>query len=186
MFRALITRVRFVPVVGLAVYASTKSFQSQWNVNFSQNPSWPLSRSFFAICEESVNNDETDQENMEDELIMVPDVPEGEEEEWIAEKEKCSFCKHFMLSPCREEFKKWTKCVDLAKSKELDFVKSCTHYTRALMDCTTDHSEYFSATRPDEGDDIDEEGEGEAAGEGEDRGESDKQSATETSEESKN
>ena len=59
------------------------------------------------------------------------------------EKEECPFCKHFLLSPCAVEFKKWSKCVDKCKVDESDFVKVCEKYTKKLLDCTSEHVEYF-------------------------------------------
>jgi hypothetical protein len=139
-----------------------------------------------ALCDESIqqSNNETavsqdKEDSLEEEKPSVEplyvedliDTPEAEAE-WDAQKEKCSFCRHFMLSPCRQEFKKWAKCVDIAKAKDIDFVYACQHYTRALMTCTESNSEYFAATRPDEGDDVQQESEEEQGHEGIQEGQS--------------
>lgn len=90
------------------------------------------------------------------EVLTIGD-DELEDKDWLLEKEKCSFCKFFLGSPCKNHFIKWSKCVDLAKSRELDFVKSCSVYTKALMDCTSANDEYFSKAREQAGNSNDEE-----------------------------
>jgi len=74
---------------------------------------------------------------------LVIEDDEAKDAEWDVEKEKCSFCRQFLQSPCKAQFRRWSKCVDLAKEKDMDFVKSCKDYTNALMDCTSDNSSYF-------------------------------------------
>mmetsp|Transcript_28070 Transcript_28070/g.47218 ORF Transcript_28070/g.47218 Transcript_28070/m.47218 type:complete len:203 (-) Transcript_28070:161-769(-) len=69
---------------------------------------------------------------------------EDDDKDWEAEKEKCSFCKFFIESPCKKHFKKWSKCVDKAKEDETDFASVCSEFTQALMLCTSQHPEYFS------------------------------------------
>ena len=68
---------------------------------------------------------------------------EEEDEEWPIEKEECPFCRHFLQSPCANQFKKWSKCVDKCKVDETDFVKVCEEYTKDLLDCTALHVDYF-------------------------------------------
>lgn len=82
-----------------------------------------------------------------------------EDEEWEIEKEKCSFCKHFLKSPCKSQFKHWSKCVDKAKEDNDDFVSVCTSQTEALIMCTTANPDYFndlnqSGEKSDDEDDI--------------------------------
>lgn len=101
-----------------------------------------LRPTYFAKCHE--DTDET--KPVEEFRIVIPDE-ELEDQEWLLEKEKCSFCKFFLGSPCRNQFTKWSKCVDLAKSKDQDFVKACSVYTKDLMDCSSDNDEYFAKAR---------------------------------------
>jgi hypothetical protein len=116
---------------------------------------------FVAKCQEVPTTDASVTSHV---VISIGD-DELEDKDWLLEKEKCSFCKFFLGSPCRNHFIKWSKCVDLAKSKELDFVKSCSVYTKALMDCTSANDEYFSKAREQAGnsDEEDEEDEEEPA-----------------------
>ena len=95
----------------------------------------------------------------------VPSTAIGGDEvdEWEVEKEKCSFCRAFLKSPCKLPFKNWSICVDKAKAEEADFVKVCSEYTGALLECTSSHSEFF--TDLDKNDE--EEGEDEAESEAE-------------------
>mmetsp|Transcript_5746 Transcript_5746/g.6269 ORF Transcript_5746/g.6269 Transcript_5746/m.6269 type:complete len:137 (-) Transcript_5746:71-481(-) len=74
-------------------------------------------------------------------------MSEEEDKKWEEEKQHCSFCRSFLQSPCKEPFKKWSRCVDRAKDKDVDFIEACQTYTRALMNCTKEHEEYFSALR---------------------------------------
>eukprot|EP00607_Mallomonas_marina_P009814 CAMPEP_0182419590 /NCGR_PEP_ID=MMETSP1167-20130531/4008_1 /TAXON_ID=2988 /ORGANISM="Mallomonas Sp, Strain CCMP3275" /LENGTH=172 /DNA_ID=CAMNT_0024594585 /DNA_START=71 /DNA_END=589 /DNA_ORIENTATION=- len=90
----------------------------------------------------------------EDATVMTP---EEEEEQWEIEKEKCSFCKHFLKSPCKAEFKGWSKCVDKAKEEEKDFVSVCNAQTEALILCTTANPEYFQSLSDPENENADNE-----------------------------
>ena len=76
--------------------------------------------------------------------IEIVDDDDEDDAEWMAEKEKCSFCKQFLQSPCKIPFRKWSKCVDKAKEEDLEFVAACFQYTGALIECTTDNQEYFA------------------------------------------
>lgn len=105
------------------------------------------------------------------------EVGEVEEvDDWEVEKEKCSFCKAFLKSPCKLQFKSWSICVDKAKEDNEDFVSKCSEFTDALLECTSQHSEHFAELHKssaesedaDEGWDGDEgETENEGAGVGE-------------------
>ena len=111
------------------------------------------------------------------------EVGEVEEvDDWEVEKEKCSFCKAFLKSPCKLQFKSWSICVDKAKEDNEDFVSKCSEFTDALLECTSQHSEHFAELHKssadseddnegwdgDEGETVKEsEGEGEGVGEAE-------------------
>ena len=84
-----------------------------------------------------------------------------DEAEWEAKKEQCGFCRHFLLSPCSEPFKQWSKCVDKAKAEDKDFVEACSIQTNSLMTCTSSNAQYFQAafpTKDETGDDLDDGG----------------------------
>jgi hypothetical protein len=156
-------------VVSLAVATIAVSSLANQNLH-TQNlltkgfvkPFWSLSP--IAFCEEQSNEvveesvidaeqvllevEKIEEDNIEP--IMVEAGSDEEEAEWEAEKEKCSFCRHFMLSPCRPQFSLWSKCVDKAKLLDKDFILGCKHYTRALMSCTDAHSDYFALPAQEE------------------------------------
>lgn len=67
----------------------------------------------------------------------------GEDEYWAKKARDCSFCKQFLESPCRQPFQHWSRCVDLAKSRDLKFEDACREYTSALFACVGDKQEYF-------------------------------------------
>jgi hypothetical protein len=133
-------------------YSSISSFSSSLNL-------FPLLR-LRAYCEKSnkeKHQNETVEEEDEDEeeepkklkkpdhpIMIEDDTPENDAK-WEEEKQHCSFCKSFLTSPCKEQFKKWSKCVDKAKEMEVDFIEGCSHYTKALMSCTEEHNDYFMA-----------------------------------------
>jgi hypothetical protein len=93
------------------------------------------------------------------EKIIIEDT--GDDEAWEAEKQKCSFCKQFLDSPCKVQFKGWSKCVDKAKELNIDFVAACTDYTDKLLDCTSANNSFFAKVDElhptDDDDDNDEE-----------------------------
>lgn len=100
-----------------------------------------------------------------DELFSGPE----EEEQWEKSKQECSFCSMFLSSPCKEVFKTWSKCVDTARARGVDFTVVCQPYSKALINCTISHPEHFPASPEakdvvaeveDDGDDSDEEEEG--------------------------
>jgi len=94
----------------------------------------------------------------------VPTV-DSDADEWEIEKEKCSFCKTFLKSPCKVPFKNWSICVDKAKEEEVDFVSKCSEFTNALLEGTSLHSEHFAELN--KGDDVNIEDGADANGDGE-------------------
>ena len=96
-----------------------------------------------------------------------PEAAADAEDDWEAEKEKCSFCKAFLKSPCKLPFKSWSICVDKAKEEEQDFVTVCSAFTSALLECTSTHNEFFAELNKNDDVQEDPEGEGEGEGEGE-------------------
>lgn len=78
---------------------------------------------------------------------------EDEDAEWEEKKKHCSFCRHFLESPCRLQFKGWSKCVEKCKEEDSDFVEICSSYTRELVACTSSNAEYFK----DQGEKVDDE-----------------------------
>jgi hypothetical protein len=111
--------------------------------------------STIASCsaDEETKEEDDDEGNKEEPILIsleeVMSTPE-EDAHWEAEKLNCSFCKQFLLSPCKEEFKLWSKCVDKAKSRELDYISACSPFTRALMRCTSDNADYFQKSMGEE------------------------------------
>jgi hypothetical protein len=79
----------------------------------------------------------------------------AEDAEWEEKKKHCSFCKHFLNSPCKMQFKGWSKCVEKCKEEDIDFVEHCGAHTKALVHCTSSYPEYF--IDPEDRDDDDEE-----------------------------
>lgn len=104
-----------------------------------------ITRSLRAFCEEEPSTTETLNETPKQVVeIIIPDEDDGGK--WEEEKKHCSFCRSFINSPCKEPFKKWSKCVDKAKEMEnVDFIEACSTYTRGLMKCTEVHEEFFRA-----------------------------------------
>lgn len=87
--------------------------------------------------------------------IEIEDNGEDEDDaEWMLEKQKCSFCKQFLESPCKIPFRRWSKCVDKAKEDNLEFVGACFKYTGALIECTTNNEAYFRRMDDDDDDDV--------------------------------
>ena len=84
-------------------------------------------------CSGASSSSETSSTAAEVTLTIVVNDDDTKDAEWEIEKEKCSFCKQFLQSPCKHEFRRWSKCVDMAKEKDIDFVKACSVYTNALM-----------------------------------------------------
>eukprot|EP01032_Pedospumella_encystans_P031046 gene31046-35034_t len=112
-----------------------------------------------AANDSSMGDDKADSEPKEDKPVETGSNPatvvvEEEEDEddaaWLEEKSKCAFCKMFIFSPCKKHFKKWSNCVDKAKEEEKDFAEVCSEYTRALMECTSEHTEFFKALSSEE------------------------------------
>lgn len=69
---------------------------------------------------------------------------------WEEEKSGCSFCQYFFESPCAEPFRHWSRCVDIAKAQNLDYISTCSVYTNALMACTELEARHFEALRSTE------------------------------------
>lgn len=102
-----------------------------------------------------VSEPESKSESVSTDATSVPAVVVEEEDDeddaaWLEEKSKCAFCKMFIFSPCKKHFKKWSNCVDKAKEEEKDFAQVCSEYTRGLMECTSEHTEFFKALSSEE------------------------------------
>lgn len=122
------------------VIASIVSVISVYTLTSSSNK--------FALCDE---NKSEKVRAAEDELktsnlppIVIPEFDDSDVA-WEEDKLKCSFCRQFIVSPCKQPFKLWSKCVDIAKEQDRDFIDACKEYTRGLMDCTQENSEFFAA-----------------------------------------
>lgn len=102
----------------------------------------------FAICEEikpdELESPEDESKSSNNSPIVIPEYDESDAA-WEEDKLKCSFCRQFIESPCKQPFKLWSKCVDIAKEQNRDFIDVCKDYTRALMDCTQENSEFFAS-----------------------------------------
>jgi hypothetical protein len=102
----------------------------------------------FALCDENKSEeagtveDESESSNLPP--IVIPEFDDSDAA-WEEDKLKCSFCRQFIVSPCKQPFKLWSKCVDIAKEQNRDFIDACKEYTRGLMDCTQENSEFFAA-----------------------------------------
>eukprot|EP01040_Poterioochromonas_malhamensis_P011337 gene11336-12351_t len=145
-------------VVGAATFEKENertNFKFPNPVNFMPQTTFYSSpkRYFVSYCEENAQNnvqpstEEVQEAKKPVEDIVIEDMSEEEDKKWEEEKQHCSFCRSFLQSPCKEPFKKWSRCVDRAKDKDVDFIEACQTYTRALMNCTKEHEEYFSALR---------------------------------------
>lgn len=75
--------------------------------------------------------------------LIIDDETNEDEEAWNIKQEQCSFCKSFLMSPCKDQFKKWSKCVEKSKDLDIDFVKACKMYTESLLICSSENSDYF-------------------------------------------
>ncbi len=71
-------------------------------------------------------------------------------DEWEEKKKHCSFCRHFIQSPCKLQFKEWSICVETAKEEDKDFVEECSMFTKSLVDCTSANPEYFKETKSEQ------------------------------------
>jgi len=81
-------------------------------------------------------------------LAALDDV--DDDKHWDEKMSQCSFCRHFLLSPCKEQFKRWSRCVDQSKAVGEDFTTVCAEQTRFLMQCTDTHPDYFSTSSQDD------------------------------------
>ena len=62
--------------------------------------------------------DSTTASNSDDKVVVIDDDDDDDDDEaWEKEKENCSFCKFFIDSPCKKQFKRWSKCVDRCKEQ---------------------------------------------------------------------
>lgn len=96
---------------------------------------------FVSKCDESSSNTNVDSEKSKEPILVTEsDFPS----DWEVEKAKCSFCRYFIESPCKEPFKYWSACVDKAKELDREFIFACHEYTSKLLECTSSNSEYFS------------------------------------------
>jgi hypothetical protein len=75
--------------------------------------------------------------------LIIDDDTEVDDEAWNKKQEECSFCKSFLQSPCRDPFKKWSKCVEKSKELDIEFVKACRIYTDSLLQCSSENADYF-------------------------------------------
>ena len=118
---------------------------------FFRNSNWN------ALCDSDVNSD--DGAKKVPEIIIVDDLEL--DKAWEIEKENCSFCYQFLRSPCKDSFRRWSKCVDKAKELDTDFIQACTIYTKLLMDCTSDNSAFFEKWKEEheKEDEVDDAGE---------------------------
>lgn len=86
---------------------------------------------------------------------------DDDDDAWEEQKKKCGFCRHFLESPCKQQFKVWSKCVDGAKDANEDFVVKCSECTQHLITCTADYPDYFlaamEAAGEDQGEGVEEE-----------------------------
>ena len=64
---------------------------------------------------------------------------------WKDKANNCSFCRQFLESPCNIQFRKWSNCVDQAKSLDIDYISSCKDYTTSLFECGNDYKDWFEA-----------------------------------------
>ena len=62
-----------------------------------------------------------------------------------------------MESPCKDQFKGWSKCVEKCKEEDTDFVEICSPYTKALVTCTSLNPEFFKESgEKDDEEDVEE------------------------------
>ena len=106
-----------------------------------------------------------------------------EEDEWEIEKEKCSFCRAFLKSPCKLPFKNWSICVDKAKAEDADFVKVCSEYTSVLLECTSTNSEFFTDLEKNDEEEVETGTEAEAEAEAEAKAEAEAEAEAEAKQE---
>lgn len=71
---------------------------------------------------------------------------------WEEKGQNCGFCKYFLSGPCAEPFKYWSTCVDLAKSKDVDFTTACSDYTEILFRCQRNHADENDTNGSDDDD----------------------------------
>jgi hypothetical protein len=142
-------RVAYYAVPLVAISLVGYSQLKQTNKSHHDFSSRLFSNRMVAFCQDQVEKEKASApEGKVDakkpvEPIMIEDVED--DSEWENSKQSCSFCKGFLQSPCKEPFRKWSKCVDKAKELDADFIESCKHYTLALMACTEQNETYFTS-----------------------------------------
>eukprot|EP01036_Dinobryon_divergens_P031243 gene31243-40611_t len=122
--------------------------------------------------EEKLDNSKEDGESASSEVSE----DESDEKVWKEKAENCGFCRYFLTSPCAEQFKAWSLCVDKAKAENADFVSQCADRTADLMECTSSNSEYFN--RPGSSEESESESDGAEDEAGEEESSSDNSSDT--------
>ncbi len=154
-YRFVIRIGKVSTALGAALLWSQTSFGTRFKLIPALKPSFSENNNVVNVKSDivvDIDNAAT-KEQSADEVDEVDD-----EAEWEAKKEQCSFCRHFLLSPCSEPFKQWSKCVDKAKAEDKDFVEACSIQTNSLMTCTSSNAQYFQAafpTKDETGDDVD-------------------------------
>jgi hypothetical protein len=73
--------------------------------------------------------------------ITPADISDGFE--WKKQSEKCPLCKVFLDTPCQQNFKYWSKCVDNSKAIGVDPNGACSEYTSQLQSCMQSHPNNF-------------------------------------------
>lgn len=68
--------------------------------------------------------------------------------EWEKDKQACSFCKFYLNSPCRLQFRDWSRCIERAKLADDSYVEVCHHFSNALFDCTREYKSFFQDEEP--------------------------------------
>jgi hypothetical protein len=145
---------------------------------------------FMAVCDDSEEKDNAQEIQQPEEGVDIGIPPEElfvspeEDAIWEKQKEQCSFCRSFLLSPCAQQFKYWSKCVEVARSREIDYISACKRYTALLMECTAEHQEYFAALNASQGksDDVNDDDDLDDVNDLDDEGEAQVESSTPDSE----
>ena len=81
-----------------------------------------------------------------DTIVESVESEESEEEKaYWREKRNCSFCSMFLDSPCSNQFKLWSRCIDKAKEEgeEENYIEACSEVSMALFLCQDQNKDYF-------------------------------------------
>lgn len=203
--RILIRSFKYLAVIG-ATSATFLQFRVSEKSSINLRSTYEISSSFRSLAEDAKDTDNsineapkveplTHESNSEDldsdmnaqsNVTITLNVSDIEDEEiWKEKSESCGFCKFFIESPCAEQFKYWSTCVDRAKAADIDFKSACDKYTSALFECSGSHQEYFDGPSSNkESDDCDEDSHSESTVE-EDTKEIQSQSPSEISKDEK-